>query len=391
MKPRRAWFDTGPHSRMAHPPSTGPKQASAPGLTVVLSAAADVETAWARGVSLLRHHAEEGRLFHLYEIINKVMKNFWYSLSQPFFILAPMEAVTDVVFRHVVAQAGAPDVFFSEFTNATGWVHAGEKAIGGRLIKTDDEQPIVAQIWGGEPGDMEQLAKHCKELGYHGIDINMGCPAKSAVKSGGSALIRNPELAAEAIRAAKTAGLPVSVKTRLGYTYIDEWRDWLTHLLRQDIVNLTIHLRTKKEMSKVPAHHELISDIVALRDEIAPHTLLTINGDIKDRTHGLELIAKHPGVNGVMIGRGIFHNPFAFELRPAIHTREELIELLFKQLTLFDEYQDQLHRPFETLKRFFKIYIRDFDGAAELRDKLMHTTSTDEVRATLQKIKQPEG
>ena len=296
-----------------------------------------------------------------------------------------MEAVTDVVFRHVVAQAGAPDVFFSEFTNATGWVHAGEKAIGGRLIKTDDEQPIVAQIWGGEPGDMEQLAKHCKELGYHGIDINMGCPAKSAVKSGGSALIRNPKLAAEAIRAAKTAGLPVSVKTRLGYTYIDEWREWLTHLLRQDIVNLTIHLRTKKEMSKVPAHHELISDIVALRDEIAPHTLLTINGDIEDRTHGLELIAKHPGVNGVMIGRGIFHNPFAFELQPAKHTREELIELLFKQLTLFDEYQDQLHRPFETLKRFFKIYIRDFDGAAELRDKLMHTKNTDEVRKLLTK------
>ena len=319
------------------------------------------------------------------------MANFWQKLPKPFFILAPMEAVTDVVFRHVVAQAGAPDVFFSEFTNATGWVHAGEKAVGGRLIKTDDEQPIVAQIWGGEPGDMEQLAKHCKDLGYHGIDINMGCPAKSAVKSGGSALIRNPKLAAEAIRAAKTAGLPVSVKTRLGYTYIDEWREWLTHLLRQDIVNLTIHLRTKKEMSKVPAHHELISDIVALRDEIAPHTLLTINGDIEDRTHGLELIAKHPGVNGVMIGRGIFHNPFAFELQPAKHTREELIELLFKQLTLFDEYQDQLHRPFETLKRFFKIYIRDFDGAAELRDKLMHTTSTDEVRATLQKIKQPEG
>ena len=313
------------------------------------------------------------------------MANFWQKLPKPFFILAPMEAVTDVVFRHVVAQAGAPDVFFSEFTNATGWVHAGEKAIGGRLMKTDDEQPIVAQIWGGEPGDMEHLARHCKELGYHGIDINMGCPAKSAVKSGGSALIRNPELAAEAIQAAKTAGLPVSVKTRLGYTYIDEWRDWLTHLLRQDIVNLTIHLRTKKEMSKVPAHHELISDIVALRDEIAPHTMLTINGDIEDRTHGLELIAKHPGVNGVMIGRGIFHNPFAFELRPAIHTREELIELLFKQLTLFDEYQDQLHRPFETLKRFFKIYIRDFDGAAELRDKLMHTNNTDEVRKLLTK------
>lgn len=297
-----------------------------------------------------------------------------------------MEAVTDVVFRHVVKQAGAPDVFFSEFTNATGWVHAGEKAIGGRLIKTDDEQPIVAQIWGGEPGDMEKLAKHCRQLGYHGIDINMGCPAKSAIKSGGSALIRNPQLAAEAIAAAKLAGLPVSVKTRLGYTYIDEWRDWLTHLLRQDIVNLTIHLRTKKEMSKVPAHFELIDEIVALRDEIAPQTLLTINGDIRDRKHGLELIAEHPGVNGIMIGRGIFHNPFAFEQQSRTHSREELIDLLIVQLALFDDYQEQLHRPFETLKRFFKIYIRDFEGASELRDRLMHTKSTDEVRAILHEI-----
>ena len=144
--------------------------------------------------------------------------NFWGELPKPFFILAPMEAVTDVVFRHVVKQAAAPDVYFTEFTNATGWVHAGEKAIGNRLVKTDDENPIVAQIWGGEPGDMAALALHCKELGYDGIDINMGCPAKSAIKSGGSALIRDPELAAEAIASAKTAGLPVSVKTRLGYT-----------------------------------------------------------------------------------------------------------------------------------------------------------------------------
>lgn len=355
------------------------------------------------------------------------MKHFWHDLPQPFFILAPMEAVTDVVFRHVVSRAGAPDLYFSEFTNATGWVHAGEKAIGGRLIKTADENPIVAQIWGGEPGDMEQLAVHCRELGYQGIDINMGCPAKSAIKSGGSALIRNPELAAQAIAAAKLAGLPVSVKTRLGYTYIDEWRDWLTHLLRQDIVNLTIHLRTKKEMSKVPAHYELIDDIIALRDEVAPHTLLTINGDIETRAHGLELIRQHPGINGIMIGRGIFHDPFCFAIvdtavelpvtsfseasatpsdtdacsiddgREAVSEKAghekanenrklQLIELLNYHLDLFDEYQPQLHRPFETLKRFFKIYIRDFDGAAEVRDQLMYTHSTDEVRTILAEV-----
>ena len=295
-----------------------------------------------------------------------------------------MEAVTDVVFRHVVKRAGAPDVFFTEFANATGWVHAGDKAMAGRLVKTDDEHPLVAQIWGGEPGDMEQFAAHCAKLGFDGIDINMGCPAKSAIKSGGAALIRRPDVAVAAIAAAKTAGLPVSVKTRLGYTYVDEWREWLTTILQQDIANLTIHLRTKKEMSKVPAHYELIDDIIALRDDIAPQTLLTINGDIRDRTHGEELVRQHPGVNGIMIGRGVFQNPFCFAKsvdRPI--TKVELLSLLQYHLDLFDEWQTQLGRPFETLKRFFKIYIRDFDGAKELREQLMHTKSTDEVRKLL--------
>jgi len=297
-----------------------------------------------------------------------------------------MEAVTDVVFRHVVERAGAPDVFFTEFANATGWVHAGDRAIAGRLIKTDDEYPLVAQIWGGEPGDMEQFAQHCARLGFAGIDINMGCPAKSAIKSGGAALIRNPDVAIAAIAAAKTAGLPVSVKTRLGYSTVDEWRAWLTTLLQQDIVNLTIHLRTKKEMSKVAAHYELIDDIVALRDAIAPQTLLTINGDIRDRAHGMALVAAHPGVNGVMIGRGVFADPFCFAphaddtVQSAGSLAQRNFALLRYHLDLFDHWQPQLGRPYETLKRFYKIYIRDFDGAKELRDQLMHTTSTDEAR-----------
>lgn len=291
-----------------------------------------------------------------------------------------MEAVTDVVFRHVVARVGPPDVWFTEFTNATGWVHAGDKAIRGRLFKTDDEQPIIAQIWGGEPGDMEQLAKHCKELGFDGIDINMGCPVKSAIKSGGSALIRKPDLAISAIKAAKTSGLPVSVKTRIGYSSVSEWEGWLTTLLEQDIATLTIHLRTKKEMSKVPAHWELIDDIVALRDRIAPRTKLIGNGDIRDREHGQELIEKH-GFDGAMIGRGIFHNPYAFaEDCREQRSRDELLNLLLYHLELYDTYNGQTTRPYDTLKRFFKIYIRDFEGASDLRHQLMNTSTTDEVR-----------
>lgn len=314
------------------------------------------------------------------------MTSFWDTLPRPFFVLAPMEAVTDVVFRHVVAEAAPPDIWFTEFTNATGWAHAGDKAIGGRLIKTDDEHPIVAQLWGADPASMEKLAIHSAELGYEGIDINMGCPDASAVKSGGGAgMILNPENAAAIIAAAKKGGLPVSVKTRLGYSRVDEWHDWLTHILQQDIVNLTIHLRTKKEMSKVPAHFELIADIKKLRDEIAPQTLLTINGDIRDREHGMELVERY-GVDGVMIGRGIFANPFAFEKTVREHTQDERINLLKKQLDLYDQYSPQTGRPFDTLKRFFKIYIRDFAGASELRDTLMHTKSTQEVREILKSI-----
>lgn len=313
------------------------------------------------------------------------MASIWHDLPRPFYILAPMEAVTDVVFRHVVRHAAAPGLFFTEFTNATGWAAAGDKAIGTRLVKTDDEHPIVAQLWGSDPAAMAKLAIHCKELGYDGIDINTGCPDASAVKSGGgSGLILNPDLASEMITAAKTSGLPVSVKARLGYSRVDEWQNWLGHLLRQDIANLTIHLRTKKEMSKVPAHFELIDDIKKLRDEIAPQTLLTINGDIRDRQHGLELVEKH-GIDGVMIGRGIFHNPFAFEELPRQHSREELLGLLQLQLDLHDEYEKLSPRKFDPLKRFFKIYVREFDGAAELRDKLMHAKSTDEVRELLAK------
>ena len=313
------------------------------------------------------------------------MNNFWNELPQPYFILAPMEAVTDVVFRHVVAKAAAPDVFFTEFTNTNSWCSPrGKHSTKGRLTFTSDEQPIVAHIWGNVPEYYAEMSRGMAELGFKGIDINMGCPAPNvAPKGSGSGLINHPDTAAAVIAAAKEGGLPVSVKTRLGYTRLDERHDWIAYLLRQDIANLTVHLRTRKEMSKVDAHYEMIDEIVKLRDEIAPQTLITINGDIRDRQHGLQLIAEHPGVNGVMIGRGVFHNPFAFEHEQRQHTRDELVGLLHAQLDLYDQYHEQTRRPYETLKRYFKIYIRDFDGASELRDKLMHTKTTSEARALL--------
>jgi tRNA-dihydrouridine synthase len=296
-----------------------------------------------------------------------------------------MEAVTDVVFRHVVSAAARPDIFFTEFTNASSYCsEKGVHSTRGRLAFTPDEHPMVAQIWGNKPEEFAQMAKGLAEMGYKGIDINMGCPDKSVVKGGsGSALICNPDLAAQLIASAKEGGLPVSVKTRLGYSRTEEWREWLTHILKQDVVNLTIHLRTRKEMSKVDAHYEMIPEIKKLRDEIAPQTLLTINGDVRDRQHGLELVETY-GVDGVMIGRGIFHNPYAFEADKRDHSREELLELLRLQLDLHDKYTAELGpRNFDPLKRFFKIYVREFSGASELRERMMHTKTTDEVRALL--------
>lgn len=313
--------------------------------------------------------------------------NFWLDLPRPFFILAPMEDVTDVVFRHVVSEAARPDVFFTEFTNTESYCHPdGKDSVRGRLTFTEDEQPIVAHIWGDKPEYFREMSIGMAKLGYRGIDLNMGCPvANVATKGKGSGLILRPEVAAEIIQAAKAGGLPVSVKTRLGYTNVDEWRDWLTHVLKQDIANLSIHLRTRKEMSKVDAHWELIPEIKKLRDEIAPNTLLTINGDIPDRQTGLELVEKY-GVDGIMIGRGIFTNPFAFEKEPREHSSMELLDLLRLQLDLHDKYGEIEPRQFKPLHRFFKIYVKGFRGASELRHQLMSTSSTDEVRAMLDKF-----
>ncbi|NGG20446.1 tRNA-dihydrouridine synthase [Staphylococcus aureus] len=295
-----------------------------------------------------------------------------------------MEDVTDIVFRHVVSEAARPDVFFTEFTNTESFCHPeGIHSVRGRLTFSEDEHPMVAHIWGDKPEQFRETSIQLAKMGFKGIDLNMGCPVANVAKKGkGSGLILRPDVAAEIIQATKAGGLPVSVKTRLGYYEIDEWKDWLKHVFEQDIANLSIHLRTRKEMSKVDAHWELIEAIKNLRDEIAPNTLLTINGDIPDRKTGLELAEKY-SIDGVMIGRGIFHNPFAFEKEPREHTSKELLDLLRLHLSLFNKYEKDEIRQFKSLRRFFKIYVRGIRGASELRHQLMNTQSIAEVRALL--------
>ncbi|MBB4832405.1 tRNA-dihydrouridine synthase [Staphylococcus hominis] len=311
-------------------------------------------------------------------------ENFWNELPRPFFILAPMEDVTDIVFRHVVSEAARPDVFFTEFTNTESFCHPeGIHSVRGRLTFSEDEQPMVAHIWGDKPEQFKEMSFGLADMGFKGIDLNMGCPVANVAKKGkGSGLILRPERAAEIIQAAKAGGLPVSVKTRLGYYNIEEWKEWLRHVFKQDIANLSIHLRTRKEMSKVDAHWELIEAIKEMRDEVAPQTLLTINGDIPDRQKGMELATKY-GIDGVMIGRGIFHNPFAFEKEPREHTSKELLDLFRLHLELFEKHSNEDTQQFKSLRRFFKIYVRGIRGASELRHQLMSTETVDEARALL--------
>ena len=310
--------------------------------------------------------------------------------DRPFFSLAPMEAVTGSVFRRVVMRAAAPDNFYTEFTNALSITHPKAKlTTRGRLYidPTETPKPIV-QLWGNSGEDFSKAAKEVQRQGYDAIDINMGCPDMAVIKNhSGSDLIRHFDAAKAVIDGARQADLPVSVKTRLGFDDLDEYETWIPFLLKQQVPVLTVHVRTRAEMSKVPAHYELIDNLVQMRDTLAPETLLQINGDIVDYQAGLKLAQDHPGVDGVMIGRGIFTNPYAFEKTPRLHTSHELLELLRYQLDLYDQFVAMgIQGHFAPLQRFFKIYVRGMRGAAEIRNELMQTQTTDEVRAIIDQL-----
>ena len=311
----------------------------------------------------------------------KICPMIWNELKRPFFILAPMEGVTDIMFRQVIAHAGRPDLFFTEFTNVSSY--ASDKGRANALERLEiapSDKPIIAQIWGKNPEHFAETCQALESLGFSGVDLNFGCPDKHVNKAGGgAAMIKTPDLAVECFRnAVSNTNLPVSVKTRLGWSKPEKFREWLPVLLNEHPAALTVHLRTKKEMSKVSAHFELIPEIIKLRDEISPETKLIINGDIKDRAHALELHTKYPEVDGFMIGRGVFTNPYCFTNHTP--TRDELMELLKMHLSLYEKYTADHYVSYEPLKHFFKIYINNFPGAKELRTKLMETHSVKEAR-----------
>ncbi|MDP2648851.1 MAG: tRNA-dihydrouridine synthase [bacterium] len=320
------------------------------------------------------------------------MSNFWKELPRPFFALAPMEDVTDAAFRRLIASKSdstVPRVLYTEFTSADGILKApesGRRKLLKKLEYSEIERPIVAQLFTAVPKHMEKIARMCAAMGFDGFDINMGCPDRSIEKSGcGAALIKNPVLARELIRAAKKGAgvIPVSVKTRIGYSR-DTLEEWLPELLAEEPAAVALHARTRKEMSDVSAHWERIKRSVEIRDELKSPTLIIGNGDVRDLADAREKAAE-TGCDGAMLGRSVFGNPWLFSDRKDAPTPSERIKALLEHLGLFEELMAETTN-YAVMKKHFKAYISGWPDASAMRVRLMETEDVEEARVILQEL-----
>lgn len=311
---------------------------------------------------------------------------FWEKLPRPFFVLAPMANVTDTVFRRLIATYSRPHVMFTEFVSCDGLSSRGRERLLPDLQFVKGERPIVAQIFGAKPENFYKTAHLACELGFDGIDINMGCPDKAVVRQGaGANLIRNPSLAQEIIKATQEgvadagAVLPVSVKTRIGFS-TDEIDTWIPTLLSMKLPVLTIHGRTRKEMSLVPAKWDRIAEVVRLAQ--GSGTLIVGNGDVQSVADAREKAAAS-GVDGVMLGRAIFGNPWLFSDtgRPKL---PEILRVLVEHTALYEQVWGET-KPFDLMKKHFKAYVTGFPGAHELRLELMASKNADQVASVVKR------
>ena len=316
--------------------------------------------------------------------------NFWQTLERPFFVMAPMADVTDPAWRALVAKRGAPHVYWTEFVSADGLYHTreiqkipdAENPLMRDLQFTEDQHPIVAQIFSKDPEMIRYATRLVASLGFDGVDINMGCPDRSIEKQGaGASLMKTPERAIELIKAAKEAShLPVSVKTRVGYNTV-ELDTWLPALLSAEPDAITLHLRTRKDISLVPARWELMKRAVAIRDALGSNVPLIGNGDVTDVEDAKQKLAE-TGCDGAMIGRGMFGNPWVFAGRREEDTPlKEKFAALIELAHGFESLKPAKH--FGILKKHIKAFITGFDGAAELRHRLMETDSAAELEKAI--------
>jgi len=294
-------------------------------------------------------------------------------------MLSPMEDVTDTVFRQMLCKIGKPDVFFTEFMNVEGYCSVGKDRVDHRIRFNEVERPIVIQLWGNVPEDFAKTVREIKELKPDGFDINMGCAVRNVINNGGgSALIKEPELAKEIINAVKqeAGNIPVSVKTRLGYSTVDT-ENWIGLLLNQGLDMLTVHGRIAKDSYAIPSRWDEIQKVVKMRDEISPTTLIIGNGDITSSRQGEEYVKTY-GTDGYMVGRGILNNPWLFSGREDI-SEEERFDILLEHAKLFNEVWGE-EKNFSVIKKYIKAYISDFEGANELRQRLMMVNSYEDLK-----------
>lgn len=355
--------------------------------------------------------------------------NFWQQLPKPFFVVAPMADVTDAPFRRIIAKysaheradrtIGGPDVMWTEFVAADGLMRAtpeGKQKLMADLIYGEEERPIVAQLFSSNEEYMEQAAQLAVTLGFDGIDLNMGCPSNTIERQGcGAAMIKDPAKARAVIRAAKrgAGSLPVSVKTRLGYN-ADEMETWIPEILAEEPAVLSVHARTRKEMSKVPAKWDRIADVVALRDARGSKTLIVGNGDVLSMDDA-KIKAAQSGVDGVMIGRALFGNPWFFHPTKRIPltltalpthgvnrediviqddantayeyvTLKERLEVMIEHTKLFEEILS--FKNFAVMKKHYKAYVNGFTGAAQLRAQLMDANTSAEMESIVHEFLQ---
>ncbi len=319
------------------------------------------------------------------------MKNFWDNIPRPVMALAPLANVTDAAFRKLIAKyskvpGGASYVTWTEFVSADGLILAtpeGKAKLMRDLVYSEAERPIVAQLFTSNPETMEKAARLAQDLGFDGVDINMGCPDKSIEKQGaGAKLITTPDIALEVIAAAKRGcpNIPVSVKTRLGYNK-DILDEWLRKLLLANPAAVTIHARTRKEMSKVDAHWDRVKRAVEIRNEVGSSAVILGNGDVKNLEEAHARV-KETGCDGVMIGRGIFGTPWLFANLDEAKTVKQRLQIAVEHTKLFEELLGDI-KSFAIMKKHFKAYVEGFDGARELRAELMETTNAQEVEETI--------
>lgn len=308
--------------------------------------------------------------------------NFWTKLDKPFIAQAPMAEITDVTFRQMLIKHGKPDVIYTEFVSADGLCSEGREALIGRLKFEENERPIVAQFFGANPEKMRECAKLAVELGFDGMEVNMGCPDRAVIKQGaGCALIKNPKLARELIRAAKEGTdnkIAVSVKTRIGYSQ-NESETWIPEILKEKPDALIIHGRTRKQAFAGVADWEAIKEVAKLAKKSG--TVVVGNGDVKTKEDAIEKASKY-GLDGTMVGRALFGNPWFFGEKDIEKiTVQERLAALVEYLNLNLKYFPEA--KFHDAKKHIAMYVRGFDGAKELRMRLMEAENVEEVRSLI--------